>query len=326
MGKEGNPGDRALELFLSMVGRADSQEHHYSQQQGHVQLDGRDSREFPANALVHRPVLLKYIISSKVKMLCVKAKRCDININQFLCSRNRDHKSDSSTIHLHRLEYHIREKLNETASRAMVVLNPIKVVIVNLAPEIVMDLDAKKWPDAPNDVLYKRIQTITMVLPRVNLCFSAMHSPLCMNVVLAEEWETVVEVQADYDLSKKTKPKGVLHWVAEPFAEVEPLQVEVRLFDKLFLSENPADLDGERFQFERIGYFVVDKDSTKEKLEFNQDASRQLWLKYGEYSHAITMGPLESLKNMQLCSSSVAGNMPEWWVVGYDMEHRTGME
>ena len=70
------------------------------------------------------------------------------------------------------------------------------------------------------------------------------------------------------------------------------------MFDRLFLSENPAELDdwlgdlnpeskvvipgayavsylknaavGDRFQFERLGYFVVDKDSTPEKLVFNR--------------------------------------------------------
>ncbi|KAJ0640278.1 putative glutamine--tRNA ligase [Helianthus annuus] len=54
-------------------------------------------------------------------------------------------------IRLERLEYHVREELNKTASRTMVVLQPLKVVITNLEPNSVIDLDAKKWPDAPND-------------------------------------------------------------------------------------------------------------------------------------------------------------------------------
>ncbi|KAF5727743.1 hypothetical protein HS088_TW22G01440 [Tripterygium wilfordii] len=91
---------------------------------------------------------------------------------------------------------------------------------------------------------------------------------------------------------------GVLHWVAEPSPGSDPLKVEVRLFEKLFNSENPAELDdwladlnqeskvvvpdayalpsvkgaavGDSYQFERLGYFVVDKDSTPEKLVFNR--------------------------------------------------------
>ncbi|XP_035836838.1 glutamine--tRNA ligase-like isoform X1 [Helianthus annuus] len=59
--------------------------------------------------------------------------------------------SDSSMIRLERLEYHVREELNKTASLAMVVLHPLKVVITNLEPSSIIDLDAKKWPDAPVD-------------------------------------------------------------------------------------------------------------------------------------------------------------------------------
>ncbi|KAM0020856.1 putative glutamine--tRNA ligase [Helianthus debilis subsp. tardiflorus] len=53
-------------------------------------------------------------------------------------------------IRLERLEYHVREELNKTASRAMVVLHPLKVVIINLEPSSIID-DAKKWSDAPVD-------------------------------------------------------------------------------------------------------------------------------------------------------------------------------
>lgn len=120
----------------------------------------------------------------------------------------------------------------------------------------------------------------------------------CTEVILSDDKETILQIRAEYDPSKKTKPKGVLHWVAEPSPGVNPLRVEVRLFDKLFNSENPAELDdwlsdlnpdskvvipeayaepslhsaavGDRFQFERLGYFAVDNDSTPEKLVFNR--------------------------------------------------------
>ncbi|XP_043806301.1 glutamine--tRNA ligase, cytoplasmic isoform X3 [Manihot esculenta] len=60
-------------------------------------------------------------------------------------------RSDGSLIRLDRLEYHIREELNKTASRAMVVLDPLKVVITNLESGSIVDLEAKKWPDAHTD-------------------------------------------------------------------------------------------------------------------------------------------------------------------------------
>ncbi|CAK9159504.1 unnamed protein product [Ilex paraguariensis] len=227
-------------------------------------------------------------------------------------------RSDCSVIRLDRLEYHIREELNKTAPRTMVVLNPLKVVITNLEAGSVMDLDAKKWPDAQTDdvssfykvpfssVVYIEHTDFRMkdskdyfgLAPGKSVLLRYAFPITCTEVILGDDKETVREIRAKYDPSKKTKPKGVLHWVAEPSAGVNPLKVEVRLFDKLFLSENPAELDdwlgdlnphskvvvpdayavpsfgdaavGDSFQFERLGYFVVDKDSTSEKLVFNR--------------------------------------------------------
>jgi glutaminyl-tRNA synthetase len=93
------------------------------------------------------------------------------------------------------------------------------------------------------------------------------------------------------------RPKATLHWVSAEHA----LDCEVRLYDRLFRSENPeesgdfvADLNPEsleiiehariepsvrgatpltRYQFERLGYFCVDPDSTAERLVFNRTAT-----------------------------------------------------
>ncbi|CAL5399677.1 unnamed protein product [Camellia sinensis] len=227
-------------------------------------------------------------------------------------------RSDSSMINVDRLEYHIREELNKTAPRTMVVLHPLKVVITNLEVGSVMDLNAKKWPDAPLDdassyykvpfsnVVYIENSDFRMkdskdyygLAPGKSVLLRYAFPIKCTDVILGDDKETVLEIRAEYDPSKKTKPKGVLHWVSEHSTGVDPLKVEVRLFDKLFLSENPAELDdwlgdlnpeskmvipgayavpslknaavGDRFQFERLGYFVVDKDSSSEKLVFNR--------------------------------------------------------
>lgn len=227
-------------------------------------------------------------------------------------------RSDNSTINVDRLEYHIREELNKTAPRAMVVLHPLKVVITNLEAGSVIDLDAKRWPDAQMDdasafykvpfsnVIYIEHSDFRMkdskdyygLAPGKSVLLRYAFPIKCTEVILADDKETILEIRAEYDPSKKTKPKGVLHWVAEPSPGVDPLKVEVRLFDKLFASENPAELDdwiadlnpqskvvvpsayaisllqnaavGDSFQFERLGYFVVDKDSTPEKLVFNR--------------------------------------------------------
>ncbi|KAG4998586.1 hypothetical protein JHK82_029378 [Glycine max] len=227
-------------------------------------------------------------------------------------------RSDGTLISVERLEYHVREELNKTASRAMVVLHPLKVVITNLEANSVIEVDAKKWPDAQADdasafykipfsnVVYIEHSDFRMqdskdyygLAPGKSVILRYAFPIKCTEVILADDNETILEIRAEYDPSKKTKPKGVLHWVAQPSPGVDPLKVEVRLFERLFLSENPAELDnwlgdlnpnskviipnaygvssiqnakvGDNFQFERLGYFVVDQDSTSEKLVFNR--------------------------------------------------------
>ncbi|KAL7001121.1 glutamine--tRNA ligase, partial [Sarracenia purpurea var. burkii] len=209
-------------------------------------------------------------------------------------------RSDSSVIRLDRLEYHIREELNKIAPRTMVVLHPLKVVITNLEAGALMDLDARKWPDAQledassfykvpfSNIVYIEHSDFRMkdskdyygLAPGKSVLLRYAFPIRCTDVILGDDKETVLEVRAEYDPSKRTKPKGVLHWVAEPSPGVDPVKVEVRLFDRLFLSENPAELDdwlgdlnpeskevipgayavsslknaavGDRFQFERL--------------------------------------------------------------------------
>jgi glutaminyl-tRNA synthetase len=101
-------------------------------------------------------------------------------------------------------------------------------------------------------------------------------------------------------------PKATIHWVSAAHAK----NAEIRLYDKLFSSEDPntspdgnflSNLNpdslkvnatgkiepslanakpGDRFQFERIGYFCVDPDSTAEKIVFNRTVSlKDEWAK-----------------------------------------------
>ena len=124
----------------------------------------------------------------------------------------------------------------------------------------------------------------------------------------------VVEVQCTYDPKSKSgsgseeslrKVKGTLHWVSIKHA----LEAEVRIYDRLFTEESPdthKDKDfmefvnpdslkiitgylephlknatiGDRYQFQRIGYFCVDEDTTPEKLVFNKTVGlRDSWAK-----------------------------------------------
>ena len=124
----------------------------------------------------------------------------------------------------------------------------------------------------------------------------------------------ILEVQCTYDPKSKSgsgseeslrKVKGTLHWVSIKHA----LPVEVRLYDRLFTDEtpdghkdkdflefiNPNSLEvitgyvepslkeaniNDRFQFQRLGYFNVDEDSTQEKMVFNRTVTlRDAWAK-----------------------------------------------
>jgi len=135
----------------------------------------------------------------------------------------------------------------------------------------------------------------------------------CTQVVKDESGQ-IVEIRCTYDPATKggdspdgRKVKATLHWVAASTA----LQAQVRLYDRLFTVENPTDvaddedwLDnlnpdslqtletcylepalaelkvGEGCQFERLGYFCVDPDSTSQRLVFNRTvALRDAWSK-----------------------------------------------
>lgn len=124
----------------------------------------------------------------------------------------------------------------------------------------------------------------------------------------------ITEIHATYDTQSKSgsgteaskrKVKGTIHWVSVPHA----VQAEVRIYDRLFTHENPdgnKEIDfkeyinpnslqianaylepslkqaniGDKFQFQRLGYFTLDNDSTAEHLVFNKTVGlRDTWAK-----------------------------------------------
>jgi glutaminyl-tRNA synthetase len=124
----------------------------------------------------------------------------------------------------------------------------------------------------------------------------------------------IVEVHCTYDPASRggnspdgRKVKSTIHWVSSAHA----ISAEIRLYDKLFTKADPYDVGegedvlsnlnpnsleiltnaklepsladarpGDRFQFERVGYFCVDRDSVPEKLVFNRTLSlKDSWAK-----------------------------------------------
>jgi glutaminyl-tRNA synthetase len=132
--------------------------------------------------------------------------------------------------------------------------------------------------------------------------------------VVKDAFGKITEIHCTYDEDSRSgsgteasqrKVKGTIHWVSIKYA----IEAEVRIYDRLFTHENPdgdKDVDfkeyintnslevitgylepslaiaknGERFQFQRLGYYCVDKDSSSKKLVFNKTVGlRDTWAK-----------------------------------------------
>jgi len=133
----------------------------------------------------------------------------------------------------------------------------------------------------------------------------------CESVVKDPETGNITEIHCTYDPETRSgmpmsnrKVKGTIHWVSAQHA----VKAEIRLYDRLFSMENPEETEegkdfisnlnpeslkkitgftepllatakaGDKFQFERIGYFCVDPDSTTDKLVFNRTVTlKESW-------------------------------------------------
>ncbi|MEE8312807.1 MAG: glutamine--tRNA ligase/YqeY domain fusion protein [Myxococcota bacterium] len=225
------------------------------------------------------------------------------------------------------LEHCIREDLNKRAPRVMAVLRPLRVVIENYPEDQVEEMDAVNNPEDPSmgtravpfsRVLYIEREDFREEPPRkffrlapdreVRLRYA--YFVTCKEVVKDEAGE-IVELRCTYDPETRggdapdgRKVKSTLHWVSADHA----LEAEVRLYENLFLEQNPdADSDfaahlnpdslsvlascqlepsvagaapGTRYQFERQGYFCVDPVESGDKLVFNRTVPlRDTWAK-----------------------------------------------
>lgn len=227
------------------------------------------------------------------------------------------------------LEFCVREDLNKRAMRVMGVINPLKVTIINY-PE-----GKEEWLEAVNnpedETMGKRQVPFSRELyieqedfmenppkkyfrlaPGQEVRLRYAYFVKCEEVV-KDAAGNVIEIKCTYDPASKggnspdgRKVKGTIHWVSMPHA----LKVEARLYDRLFVKEDPED-GGEdcdfrtnlnpnsllvkesyvepflkeakvldKFQFERMGYFCVDSDSQSGRLVFNRTVTlKDSWSK-----------------------------------------------
>jgi len=225
------------------------------------------------------------------------------------------------------LEHTVREDLNRRAQRGLAVLHPLRVEIENYPEAQVEYVDAFNNPEDPgagvrkipfSRVLYIEADDFMKDPPKkffrlspgneVRLRYAYI---LKCERVITDPSGTPMELKCTIDtesLNGSTaarRVKGTIHWVSAAHA----VDAEVRLYDRLFRSEDPgdsgrdplADLNtesltvltackvesmlasaapGTRFQFERQGYFCVDPDSRDAAPVFNRTVTlKDTWAK-----------------------------------------------
>nr|WP_295873143.1 glutamine--tRNA ligase/YqeY domain fusion protein [uncultured Chitinophaga sp.] len=226
------------------------------------------------------------------------------------------------------LEFCIREELNKTANRVMAVLDPVKLVITNYPDGQVEEMTAENNPEDASAGSRTLYFSKTLYIEREDFMEEppkkffrlgpGLHVRLKNAYIIKGE---SVEKDADGNITTiyasylpETKSggdhsgmtvKGTIHWVSAEHAAT----AEVRLYDRLFKSENPSAEEGDfkeflnpdslqvireayvepgllqakagdRFQFMRKGYFTVDPDSTPEKVVFNRTVTlKDAWAK-----------------------------------------------
>ncbi|MEQ9409621.1 MAG: glutamine--tRNA ligase/YqeY domain fusion protein [Fuerstiella sp.] len=228
------------------------------------------------------------------------------------------------------LENQIREELNLTADRRMAVLDPLKVVITNYPETESEELEAVNNPEDEaagsrkvpfgrelyierEDFMEDPPKKFFRLGPGREVRLRWAYFIKCEDVVKDKDGH-ITEIHCTYDVETRggnapdgRRVKATLHWVSAPDA----IPAEVRLYDHLFLTEDPDDVSddnldwksnlnpnslqvvqamlepslaaapvGYRCQFERKGYFMTDRDSTPEQLVFNRIVTlKDAWVK-----------------------------------------------
>lgn len=225
------------------------------------------------------------------------------------------------------LEFCVREHLNKTAERRMVVFDPLKVVVTNYPEEKTEWLSCENNPEDPagtrrpvpfgrellierDDFLENPPKKYFRLAPGQRVRLKGAFIIQCEEAI-KDAAGNLTEVRCTYIPESRSgadtsglQVKGTLHWVSAAHA----VPVEVRLYDRLFSTENPGDTEGDfrqllnanslaikkvyaepslaqatagaRYQFLRMGYFCLDPDSSAGRLVFNRTVTlRDTWAK-----------------------------------------------
>jgi glutaminyl-tRNA synthetase len=169
----------------------------------------------------------------------------------------------NSVVDIALLEHCVREELNMTARRVMVVLKPLRLIIDNYPEDMTEELEAENNPEDTgmgsrklpfSQVLYIERDDFRpepdppkqyfRLAPGREVRLKYAYYVKCVDVVKDDRTGEVVEVHCTYDPETKggwssdgRKVRGTLHWVSAAHS----LEAEVRLYDYLFTKENPLD-------------------------------------------------------------------------------------
>jgi glutaminyl-tRNA synthetase len=160
------------------------------------------------------------------------------------------------------LENSIREDLNRRAPRAMVVLNPLKVVLENYPEELVEEMDAINNPEDPaagtRKVPFSRVLYVEQddfrenppkeffrLAPGREVRLRYGYVIKCVSAVKDPETGQITELRCTYDPATRggntpdgRKIKSTIHWVSAGHA----VDAEIRLYEHLFTKESPEDV------------------------------------------------------------------------------------
>lgn len=229
------------------------------------------------------------------------------------------------------LEFFAREELNKTSQRAMVVLDPVKIIITNYPENKTELIKTENNPEdlssGHREVPFSReilIEKEDFKLEANRKFFRLTIGKevrlksayiICANNAICDDSQNIKEIHCTYDPKSKSgsgsvesqrKVKGTLHWVSSQHS----VKAEIREYDRLFTEPSPASAKtkeelvsmlnkgsmntlqgyaepslknaspGNKYQFQRKGYFVVDKESSTEKIIFNKTVGlRDNWTK-----------------------------------------------
>ena len=197
----------------------------------------------------------------------------------------------NSTVEYNFLEHCLREDLNETAQRVMVVLNPIKLIITNYPEDLVEEFEVENNPNRPED----GSRTITFSRESYIEADDFMEEPIkgykrlfvgnevrlkstyivkCTGFK-KDENGNVIEVYATYDPETRggntpdgRKVRGTIHWADAKNCT----DVEVRLYDNLFSVPDPESGDRDFLDFLNPSSLTVIKNCKAEPSLANAKA------------------------------------------------------